>query len=174
MAVTGRVSGRPEPAAVIALLEGDDHEVEHLADQLGVVVALQQARVQLGAFGAEGAQHGREQRRRGALERADVDAPDGAGLEPPHRGGGGVGRVDHLAAVGQQHLAQRGQLDRSRAAGPVEQRLPHRALQRGDLLADRRLRVAQPGRRATEGAGRRDGVERHEMAQFQVTSRDGH
>jgi hypothetical protein len=54
--------------------------------------------------------------------------------------------------VGEQDLAGVGQLDRTRAAGADDQLLPDDALERRDLLADRRLHVAEPGGSAPERA----------------------
>ena len=75
-------------------------------------------------------------------------------------------------AGGVEHLgAERGELDRPGTTGAVEQLAPDHPLEGRDLLADRRLRIAQFLRRAAEGALRRDGVEGDEMADFEVPER---
>ena len=52
------------------------------------------------------------------------------------------------------------------AAGPFHEPLPDDSLQHRDLLADRRLRIAERDRRLAEGSRARDGLERQEMPQF--------
>ena len=66
----------------------------------------------------------------------------------------------------EQQLAGLGQRHGARAARPLDQLLADGALERGDLLADRRLRVAERLRRAAERAVLGDGLERDEMAQL--------
>ena len=52
----------------------------------------------------------------------------------------------------QHDLARLGQRDRPRPARPLDELETDRALERGDLLRDGRLRVAEPFGRAREGA----------------------
>ena len=68
--------------------------------------------------------------------------------------------------VPEQQPAGLGQRDRPRAAGPLDQLLADDPLERRDLLADRRLRVAELDRGAAERALGLDGVERGQMAQL--------
>ena len=87
---------------------------------------------------------------------------------------GGVGahvtvRGDEALAdgggVGEQAVAGTRQLDGARAGRSHEQLDADDALQRADLLADRRLRVAEPLCRATHRARLGDGGEGSEVAQ---------
>ena len=64
--------------------------------------------------------------------------------------------------------ADRRELDGSRAARSVEHLGPDDAFERRDLLADGRLRVAQPIGGTGERALRRNGVEGDEMANVEV------
>ena len=84
-------------------------------------------------------------------ERVEVDPGCG---EPGH---------DRLG-VAEQQLARPRQLHRPRAARPVEQPVADVALERRDLLADRRLRVAEPQRRGAEGALLGDRLQGGEVA----------
>jgi len=68
--------------------------------------------------------------------------------------------------VPQHDLARLGQRDRSRTAGTLDELEADRALERGDLLRDGRLRVAQPLGRAREGALLGDGLQGGEVAGF--------
>ena len=53
-----------------------------------------------------------------------------------------------------------------RAAGPLDELLADDPLERGDLLADGRLRVAEPARRAAERALLRHRLQRGEVPQL--------
>ena len=68
----------------------------------------------------------------------------------------------------EQLLAERRQLDRAWPTGAIEHTLAGDPLERRDLLADRRLRVAQPVGGAPERALVGDRIERHEVAEFEV------
>jgi hypothetical protein len=57
-----------------------------------------------------------------------------------------------------------GQGDRARSARALDEPLVHGAFERGDLLADRRLGVAELEGGATERPGAGDGFESREMA----------
>ena len=103
-----------------------------------------------------------------ALERADVDAPDLAGEEAVDGVAGRVDAGDDVAGVAEHELAERRQLDGSGAARAVEQGAADEPLEGGDLLADGRLGVAEADRGTAERALRRHGVERREVAQFEV------
>jgi hypothetical protein len=69
--------------------------------------------------------------------------------------------------VSQQQLAGLGQGDRARAARTLDQLLADDALQRRDLLADRRLRVAEALRRTAERAVLRDRLQRDEVTELE-------
>ena len=59
-----------------------------------------------------------------------------------------------------------GQRDGARAAGALDELLADDPLERGDLLADRRLGVAEPLRRPAERAFRRDRLQRGEVPEL--------
>ena len=66
----------------------------------------------------------------------------------------------------QHELAGLGQLDARVAARALDEALPDGALERGDLLADRRLDVAEARRCTPKGPFARDRFERGEVAQL--------
>jgi hypothetical protein len=65
--------------------------------------------------------------------------------------------------VTEQHLAGLGQLDRAGAARALDQALADDPLERCDLLADRRLDVAQTRGGTAERALLGDGLERRQV-----------
>ena len=67
----------------------------------------------------------------------------------------------------EEQLAALGQRDRTRAAGALDQPLPDDALEGRDLLADRRLGVAELFRGAAERAVLRDRLQGDQMAQLE-------
>jgi hypothetical protein len=73
--------------------------------------------------------------------------------------------------VRQDQLAERRDPDRPRPAGPVEHRAADGPFERGDLLAHRPLRVAEPLGGAAERSLDGYGVERHEVTQFEGRER---
>ena len=93
---------------------------------------------------------------------------DCSGQEAVDRIAGGVDPGDDVAGVAEHDLAERGQLDRAGPAGAVEQRAADEPFEGGDLLADRRLGVAEAGGRAAERALGGDGVEGDEVAELEV------
>ena len=103
-----------------------------------------------------------------ALERADVDAADLAGEEAADGVARRVDAGDDVAGVAEHELAERRQFDGARSTGTVEQGPADEPLEGGDLLADSRLRVAEPDRRTAERALRRHCIERRKVAQFEV------
>ena len=111
----------------------------------------------------EPAQHLREDSRAGTLEAPDAERSDRARGEGVHvrlRGGDpGPDRV----RVPEQHLAGLGQRHRLLASRPLDELLADDPLERGDLLADGGLRVAERGRGAAERRAGRDSLERSEM-----------
>ena len=90
------------------------------------------------------------------------------GLEPLDRLGGGLGPVEQVAGVGQHQLAERGDAHRLRPARAIEHGSTDRPLERGDLLADGGLGVAEPLGRAPERAFGGDGVEGEQVAQLEA------
>ena len=161
----------------VPLLEGavphapvGEGEVEVAAldqdDEVLVVVHLGEAQVDARPRRAEAAQHGRQDVLADALVRADAQRPGGAGGERGEVGLGGLQPRDDRVRVTQQQAAGLGERDGPRPARPVEQPLADDALERGDLLADRGLRVAEPARGLAEGALGSDRLERREVPQF--------
>ena len=76
-----------------------------------------------------------------------------------------------IAAVGQDHLAKGSDPYRPRTSGPVKDGATEGPLQRGDLLAHRRLGVAKPGRRSPERSFLGDGSHGPQVAQLDVRPR---
>ncbi len=105
------------------------------------------------------AQEAREDACPHALVRAD---PQSAGCALCEGGEVGLGRLqpgdDARPRAGGAGAGRR-ERDRARPAGALDEALPDDALERGDLLADRRLRVSEPGGRAPEGTLLVDGLE---------------
>ncbi len=99
-----------------------------------------------------------------ALERADAK---GSGLALGQRaqvGLGGAHRRRRAARVPEQASARVGRRHRAPATRALEQLQAGRALERRDLLADRRLRVAERDSGAAERPRLDDGLERSEVA----------
>ena len=96
-----------------------------------------------------------------------VADPQRARLAGAERGDVGARRVeprDDRLRVPEEQLAGLGERDGPRTAGALDERLADDPLERRDLLADGRLRVAEPLRGAAERALARDRVERGEVA----------
>ncbi len=98
------------------------------------------------------AQQRRQHARADALVRADPQRPGVAGVERGEVGLRGLEPGGDRVGVPQEQRAGLGQRDGAGPAGAVDQPLADDPLQRGDLLADRRLRVAEAGGGAAEGA----------------------
>jgi hypothetical protein len=75
-------------------------------------------------------------------------------------------------SVPEQNFARVCQADRLRAATPIDQALANHAFERRNLLADRRLGVAEPSGSAIERAFLGNRLEREEMAE--LDSNPGH
>src|SRR6476619_5596322 len=100
-----------------------------------------------------------------ALVDADTERSRRALGERGHVGTGRVeARDDRIGVAEQEEAGLRG-LHAARAAWTVEEPLPDDPLELRDLLADGRLRIAQLARRAAEGAGARDRLQRRQMTQ---------
>ncbi len=141
-----------------------DHGVRPGVD----VLVLQQADVEVRVLAAEPADDRRQQHVGHALERADVEPAGCSGEEAVDRIAGGVDPGDDVSGVGEHDLAERGQRHRARPTRAVEQRAADDPFEGRDLLADRRLGVAEAGRRPAERALRGDGVEGDEVAELEV------
>ena len=90
--------------------------------------------------------------------------PGLAGPQRRHVGAGGVEPVDDRLGVAQEQLAGLGHRDRARPARALDELLADDALECRDLLADRRLGVAELERGAAERAGAGHRLERREVA----------
>jgi hypothetical protein len=76
---------------------------------------------------------------------------------------------EEVASTAQELGTEGRELDGTRATRAIEHLLADSALERRDLLADRRLRVAEPLGSTSERPLGGHGVERREMPQFEVT-----
>ena len=101
-----------------------------------------------------------------ALEDPDAERAGGAFGERRHVGLRRVELRDDRVGVAQQEPAGVGQVDRPWAAGPLDEPLAHAPLELGDLLADRRLGVAELAGGAAERPRAADGLQGREMPQF--------
>src|SRR3954454_24382724 len=120
----------------------------------------------LGPARAELADHARKNARARRLERPDADPPGLAGDELIEIGAQRAEAREQAVRVPQHDLARLGQRDRPGTARPLDQLEADRALERGDLLRDGRLRIAQSLGRAREGALLGDGLQGGEVAGF--------
>ena len=158
---------------VAVALADDEGDVELAVADLGVegevVLGLEEADVEAGELGPQLLDDRRQQHVGHALERADVDPPGLAGPEPLDGVPGGVDAGEDVPGVAEHDLAERGQLDRSGAAGAVEELVADEPLQRRDLLADGGLGVAEAHRRLGERPLGGDGVEGDEVAELEIT-----
>ena len=68
--------------------------------------------------------------------------------------------------MGEKEIACLGEGDRLRAAGPLDQPVADDPLERGDLLANCRLRITQSGRGLPERALTRDRFQCQEVTQL--------
>ena len=149
--------------------ERDEADVELAAlDRLLdlLVVELADHDVDAGPRGGEAAHHGGEEARAGRLERADAQRADLARLQRVQVGLRGLQPRDDRVGVPEQQLARLGERDRPRAAGPLDELLADDPLERRDLLADRRLRVAEPLGRASERALARERLQGGEVPEL--------
>ena len=122
--------------------------------------------VDVGPRGAEEGERRWQQPGAGRLERAD---PQHAGVAGSHRIEVGLRRSesgDDVAGVVEQDLACFGQRHRTRPARPIDEAMTDGFLERRDLLRDRTLRVAEARRRLRERTGLGDGLQGHQVADF--------
>ena len=123
--------------------------------QLGVGAGLAGGQLDARPLLAEPAQQQRQHLGADALHQADVQGAALAGEQRGDVGLGGVQPGDDRPGVHHQRLPDRGQPDPPGPARPLQQRRADGALEGGDLLADRRLGVAEPQRGRAEGRCRR-------------------
>ena len=154
----GAVGQREEHEGEVELAALDE------AQQLALVGRLDQRDVHVGQRRGQAADDARQDLGADAVVGAHAQLAGAAGRPRREVGAGGRELVDDPAAVAQHEVAGRGQRDRARAARALDQPRPDDPLEQRDLLADRRLRVAERPRRAAERALAGDGVERGEMA----------
>jgi hypothetical protein len=102
-----------------------------------------------------------------ALEGGDVD-PAATRVEPVDGVGQRLCLREQIAPVGQDHLAEGSDPYRPGTSRPVEDGATDGLLQPGDLLAHRRLGVAEPNRRSPERSFLGDGGHGPQMAQLDV------
>lgn len=74
--------------------------------------------------------------------------------------------IDHRIGMREEDCARRRQCDGAGAARPVDQALAGEALQRRDLMADRRLHVPKSKCGTPEGAFLRDRAQRNEVSEL--------
>ena len=157
--------------------ERSDHErqlqlaVEQLVDQLLLVVGLERSYHESGMITAELVDDGREDSDGDALEGADVEATGVAAAESVDIVGDRVDPAQDVACVLEHQLAERCELDGPRATRAVEERSADESLEGRDLLAHRRLRVAETLGRATERALGGDGVEGDQVSRLELSER---
>src|SRR5581483_5056616 len=113
-------------------------------EQLAVVARLDQGHVDLRPVRAEAAQERGDDARADALVRPDAER---AGVTGPERA-----QVRLRGAEPRGDRARVRERDRARATGTIHEPLADDPFEDGDLLADRRLRVAEPPRVPSERA----------------------
>ena len=141
------------PAADQAFDVGDD----------GFVAQLD---VDVRPAGAEEGERRWQQPGAGRLKGAD---PQHAGVAGGHRIEVGFRRSEpgnDVAGVIEQDLACLRQRHRARTARPIDQAMADGFLERGDLLRDRTLRVAEASGRLRERSGLGNGLQGHQVANF--------
>ena len=119
-----------------------------------------------GHVGAEPGKRRRQQSGTGRLKGAD---PQHAGIAGGHRVEVGLRRGesgDDVAGVIEQHLAGLGQRHRPRPTRSLDEPMADRLLERGDLLGDGALGVAEPGGGLRERTGLGDRLQGHQVANF--------
>lgn len=137
-------------------------------DQRLIVVRLERPDAHAGPGAHEVAEQLRQNPRAHALEHPHPKLASG-----PRRVGGkvGLGRVqagDDGVRVPHQQFASFGEVDHARAARTFDEPLSDQLLERGDLLADRRLGVAELAGGATEGTGLGDRLQCRQVPQLDL------
>ena len=136
------------------------------AQQVGGVGLLPDVHLDARPVLLEAAEEAGEDARADALEDPDAQRAGRALREGVHVRAGGVELGDDRVGVTEEEPAGVGEVDGPRATRAVDEPLADRPLERGDLLADGRLRIAELSGGAAEGARASDGLEGREMAQF--------
>jgi hypothetical protein len=109
----------------------------------------------------------RDQRARDARHGADAQLADAPAGEPGEVGARGLELSGDRVGVGQELRAGLRQLHGAPARRARHERHADDALERLQLLADRRLRVAEPHRRTAHRALARDRLEGREMPEVE-------
>ncbi len=135
-------------------------------EQVGGVCLLAHVHVDARPLLAKASQQRGEDARADALVDADAQRPGRAFGERGHVGLCGIELRDDRVGVAEQEAARVGEVDAARAARAVDEALADDALELGDLLADRGLRVAELAGRGVERAVPPHRVERHQVAQL--------
>ena len=186
-----RVEGQDDDVGVAHQLHGlerpfADREHHEGEVELAALDQLEQAAV-VGRLGeldgdvrpgvGELAEEAREDPGADALVGADVERPGRALRERGHVGLGRLQAGDDARGVAEEELAGFGQGDPARPSGPLDELLPDDALERLDLLADRRLGVAELLGGTPERALLGNRLKGREMSQFDaepsIRSHDG-
>ena len=152
--------------------EGPEREIEFppldQLEQLALVLRLVEHDLDLRVALGEAAEESRDDLRSDALERPDAKTPGVPGLERAHvRLGGEKSRLNRVC-VAQENAAGLGERDRPWASGALDQPEADDALQCGDLLRDRGLRVAEALGRLAERALVCDRLEGDEVAEVEA------
>ncbi len=133
------------------------------AIELWVGPGLGEPELDAGPVPQEPLHHARQHAGSDRLIRPDAQHPGLARIERGDVGARGVEPGHDRLGMAQEQLAGLGERDGARAARALDQRLPDELLERRDLLAHGRLRIAQPVGGAPEGALACDRVERGEV-----------
>ncbi len=136
------------------------------AEQLLVVGRLRQRDAHLRPGSEETVHHLREDPLTRTLEDADAKRSRLALAERVEIGLGGRDPRRDCTGVGEQEGACLGEGDRLGAARPLDQPVADDPLERGDLLADRRLRIPESRRGLAERALARDRFQSQEVPQL--------
>jgi hypothetical protein len=135
--------------------------------ELALVGGLAQDDLDRRVLRREPPQELRQDARAHALEGADAEPSEVAGLQRAHvRLRGEQAGLDRVG-VAQEHRPRLGERDRPRPAGALDQAQADDPLERGDLLRDRGLRVPEPLGRPPERALVRDRLQGDQMAEVE-------
>ena len=157
--VEGRIADRQQQESDVELAA-----LQRIRDHL--VVVLLQHDLDQRPLSGEPAHDLRQDAGPGGLEGADAQRARLAGPQRLQIGLRGLESRDDRIGMAEQQLTGLGQGDGPWAARPLDQLLADDPLQGRDLLADRRLGVAEPFRGPSERAGRGDRLEGGEVPQL--------
>jgi hypothetical protein len=172
-----RVLGDEQQERVAQQLDGDERplgeRVEHEGEvelaaldqpqELALVGRLDERDLHVGQRGREAPDDARQDLRADAVVGPHAQLAGAAGRPRGEVGARGRELVDDAPAVTDHDVAGRGERHRARPARALDEPRADDPLEQRDLLADRRLGVAERPRRAAERALAGDGVERGEM-----------